>query len=76
VYHPSDKWRSGIGDEILSINSKFIMLEIKSKVGKVEPIQEATLEAVRKSGGTAGVVRSVKEAIELISSALHSEMSE
>lgn len=61
VYHPSDKWRSGIPDLLCCIEGRFLAIEVKRPEGTVAPIQAATLTAIRRSGGTAWVLRAVKE---------------
>lgn len=41
---------------------QFLALEVKAQRGRTTPEQERFLEAVRRMGGIAGVVRSVEEA--------------
>jgi len=43
--------------------SIFLALEVKSATGRVSEEQENFIQAVRRAGGMAGVVRSVDEAI-------------
>lgn len=62
--------RYGVGgpggsDLIGIVGGRFCAIEIKTPKGKVSEEQERYLELVRKSGGIAGVVRSVEEALTL-----------
>lgn len=44
----------------------FTAIEVKTKTGRPTPAQVHFIEAVKKSGGLAGVARSEDEAIEII----------
>jgi hypothetical protein len=44
----------------------FAALEVKSKTGRIRAEQQAFVDNVKKSGGIAGVVRSVEEAKSLL----------
>lgn len=51
-YHPSDRAKKGIPDNILCINGSFIAFENKrSSAEKVTPLQKFTLEQIRICGG-------------------------
>lgn len=59
---------TGNGDYIgWSNTGKFISVELKTETGKVRPEQIAFVEAVRRSGGIAGIVRDEEEAFDLLS---------
>jgi hypothetical protein len=59
---------TGQGDYIgFSNTGRFISLELKTETGKIRPEQTAFAEAVRRSGGIAGIVRDEEEAFELLS---------
>lgn len=59
---------NGSGDYIgFSSNGKFISLELKTKTGAVRPEQISWVEAVKNSGGIAGICRSEEDAFELLS---------
>ena len=45
----------------------FAAMEIKTKTGKVTPQQTAFLKAIRNNGGRSGVIRSVDDALRVIS---------
>ena len=57
---------AGIPDIIACIDGRFYCLEVKTDTGKPTELQKATIRKIRKSGGTAGVVRSVEDARALI----------
>ena len=57
---------SGIPDLIACYKGVFIALEVKSEKGKLTPLQKATLEKIKKSGGYARVVRSVYDTMKCI----------
>ena len=61
VYHPSDRWRTGVPDALMCVEGKFLAMEFKTPHGRLAPIQSATLSAIRRAGGTAWVIRSVEE---------------
>lgn len=61
VYHPSDRWRTGVPDLLVCAEGRFLAIEVKTARGTVAPIQEATLTAIRCAGGIGWVIRSVKE---------------
>ena len=50
-----------------SSTGKFIAAELKSDKGKATEQQVAFIEAVRRSGGIAGIVRDEEDALELLS---------
>lgn len=49
------------------VDGRFLALEVKTRTGRVSPEQQAFIDAVRRSGGRAGVVRSVGEALDILS---------
>lgn len=60
---------NGNGDYIgFSSTGRFISLELKTETGKIRPEQEAFAEAVRRSGGIAGIVRDEESAFDVLSS--------
>ena len=52
---------AGIPDIIACVRGRFFAFEVKMPIGKVTPLQEATIQKILASGGTAAVVRSVDE---------------
>ena len=59
---------NGQGDYIgFSNTGRFISLELKTETGKIRPEQIAFADAVNKSGGIAGIVRTEEEAFDLLS---------
>lgn len=65
--HGGQYGTAGIPDIIACHRGHFIALE--AKVGKNQPtkLQSATIEQIRKAGGTAAVVRSVEDVKTIIS---------
>lgn len=59
--------RSGLPDLILCVEGKFVAMEVKKPKRDPEPIQQVELDEIRKSGGHAVVVRSLKEAKHVVS---------
>jgi hypothetical protein len=57
---------SGIPDLIGCCHGLFIAFEVKTDTGRVRPLQEWTIDEIRKWGGLAEVVRSPEEAIEYL----------
>jgi hypothetical protein len=47
---------------------KFLSVEVKTPTGRIEPLQIAWRDLIIKLGGCAGIVRSVKEALDLVES--------
>jgi mevalonate kinase len=64
--HGSQFGQAGIPDIICCIGGRFIAFEVKTDKGKTTVLQEITLRKIRKAGGTAEVVRSVREVKDLI----------
>ncbi len=59
----------GVSDLVgWSKGGRFLALEVKTRTGRATPAQLAFIEAVKGSGGIAGVVRSVDEALALVRS--------
>ena len=56
------------GADIIGITpgGAFLAVEVKTEKGRTTPEQDRFLEAVRKSGGIAGVARSPEEALQLL----------
>lgn len=46
----------GTPDMLMCFNGKFIAYELKTDVGSPDPLQEYTLENIRRAGGVARVV--------------------
>ena len=65
--HGGQYGTAGIPDIIVCHRGHFIALE--AKVGKNQPtkLQSATIQQIRKAGGTAAVVRSVEDVKTIIS---------
>ena len=62
----SDRYISGIPDIVGCINGKFFALELKDNKGEPTELQKYTIGNINKAGGKACVVRTIKEAIEII----------
>jgi len=59
--HGGQFGQAGIPDIIVCLGGRFVALEVKTEKGKPTALQEVTLRRIRKAGGTAEVVRSVKD---------------
>ena len=57
---------AGTPDLLACYKGKFIALEVKDKHGRPTRLQVYTLKTIEDAGGTARLVRSVKEAIECL----------
>lgn len=60
---------AGRPDLVVCYRGRFIALEIKTPAGRPTPAQLAALDAVRRAGGTAAIVRSAAEAVDTVRSA-------
>lgn len=56
----------GRPDLVVCYRGRFIALELKTPAGRPTPAQIAQLDAVRRAGGTAAIVRSAAEAIDAV----------
>ena len=61
VYHPSDRWISGIPDIIGCMNGKFFVIELKVKYNKPTKIQLYVLNKISEAGGRVAVCRTIRE---------------
>ena len=61
IYCPADRWKSGIPDLLICVEGKFLAIEVKTPIGRVAPIQDATLSKIRRAGGSAWVIRAIQE---------------
>lgn len=52
----------GMSDIIGWVGGQFVAIEAKSKFGRPTPEQKAFIELVKRSGGRAGIARSVEDA--------------
>ena len=52
---------AGIPDIIACVEGRFFAFEVKMAIGKVTPLQAATIQKILAAGGMAAVVRSVDE---------------
>lgn len=59
----------GRPDLVVCYRGRFIALELKAPTGRPSPAQLAQLDAVRHAGGTAAIVRSAAEAIDVVTRA-------
>ena len=64
---------AGIPDIIVCANGRFIGLEVKLPGGRygATALQLKTIEDIARAGGTAAVVRSVEEAVQIVKEAMH-----
>jgi Holliday junction resolvase len=59
--------KAGTPDLIVCAHGRFVALEVKRPSGGVvSPLQKHHIEKIQKAGGIAGVVRSVDDVIELL----------
>lgn len=61
VYKANDRFTSGIPDILLCCKGIFIAIELKTKIGKVSPIQDYTMRQIREAGGRTAVCKSAGE---------------
>jgi hypothetical protein len=64
--HGSPYQEAGIPDLIGCLKGKFIGMEIKQSGCKATPIQEANIRDIRRAGGYAQTITSIKEALEFM----------
>lgn len=64
--HGSDMMRAGLPDLIVCHNGQFVGLEVKTPTGRVSAVQVRVMQLIRRSGGTAEVVRSVDDALAVL----------
>lgn len=62
----SDRYITGVPDIIGCISGHFFALELKRDEGKPSKLQEYNIELIKKAGGKACVIRTVKEALEIM----------
>lgn len=65
--HGAQFGQAGIPDIIVCLEGRFVAFEVKAEKGRTTILQEVTLRRIRNAGGTAEVVRSVKEVKAIIS---------
>ena len=61
----------GVPDILCSHRGRFYAFEIKKPGAYLKPVQKRVIEKINESGGTAGVVRSVDDVKDLLSSGNH-----
>lgn len=64
--HGGQYGTAGIPDIIVCYKGRFVALEAKVGKNQPTPLQAATIEQIRKAGGTAAVVRSVDDVKDVI----------
>lgn len=47
-------------------DGRFLAVEVKTATGRVSKEQQTFIDAVRRSGGIAGIARSIEDALELV----------
>lgn len=62
VYHPADRFVSGVPDFLICLRGFFVAMEVKTSTGHVSKLQRFTLDKITGARGIAVVVRSVDEA--------------
>jgi len=65
-YHGGIYSQAGTPDLLVCYNGKFIGIEVKNEHGKVTPLQNDNLKAIKKAGGIAIVARSVRDVERII----------
>lgn len=63
IYHPSDRFQSGIPDLLICVppHGAFLAIEVKRPGLSADPIQAVILTRIRRAGGRAWVCYSAKE---------------
>lgn len=65
----------GIPDLLVCYQGRFFGMEVKREKEKLTPIQEHIIEQIQSSGGVAGRVESLEEAIGLLSQPLSADFA-
>ena len=55
VYHPSDRWNSGVPDLLILWEAQFAAIELKVGRNKATRLQEVVLGRIRDAGGFTAV---------------------
>jgi hypothetical protein len=66
VWKISDQWVSGIPDLLIILDGIHFFIELKIEGGKVQKIQEYTINSINKAGGRAFVCRSEQEVFQIL----------
>lgn len=61
IYHPSDKWVSGIPDLLICYHGKFAAIELKVGNNKPTALQLHTLKLISAAGGATAVCWTMDE---------------
>ena len=61
VYHPSDRWNSGVPDLLVLWEGQFAAIELKVGRNKATRLQEVVMGRIRVAGGIAAVCRDLTE---------------
>lgn len=56
IYHPSDKWVSGIPDLLILYRGVFAAIELKVGRNKTSKLQDVILAKIAKAGGATWVI--------------------
>lgn len=58
--------KNGVPDILVSLNGKFIGLEVKTEKGIPSALQLRNIKQIKRTGGIAGIVRSVDDVKNLL----------
>lgn len=61
VYHPSDRWNSGVPDLLVLYRGTFAAIELKVGKNTATKIQLTTLQRIGEAGGITAVCRTMDE---------------
>lgn len=61
IYHPSDKWRSGIPDLLICYKHRFGAVELKVGTNQATALQLHTLKLINAAGGATAVCWTMDE---------------
>jgi hypothetical protein len=67
VYHPSDRWNSGIPDLLILWNGVFAAIELKVGRNTATKLQLVVLERIRAAGGITAVCYDIRQVRDVIS---------
>lgn len=72
-YHPSDRYRNGIPDILMTFYTMFVAIELKKniKTYKATKMQEYNLSQIKLAGGHILVSESIEEIIDFLESLIN-----
>jgi hypothetical protein len=66
IYHPSDRWNSGIPDLLVLWCGRFMAIELKVGRNTATRLQLVTLQRIGAAGGLTAVCRTMEEVRQIV----------